>query len=162
MSRALGSELTADLAARLSGSDLAAVASKVIQIVTSDAGGWPHPALLSYCEVVATDSRTIRLATYAASTTSANMRRSGKITLIVIDERAAYYVKGRAVEKAPALRTTTWNAAFECRVEQVLADEVNEDLEPGAYVASGVTYVNPQRAAELDRARALLAELREL
>jgi len=47
-------------------------------------------------------------------------------------------------------------------VEQVLADEVNEEYEPGAYVASGVTYFNPQRAREMARARALLKELETL
>jgi len=59
------------------------------------------------------------------------------------------------------MQTTDWNAAFDCRIEQVLADEVNEEYEPGAYVASGVTYYNPQRAAEVERARAVIAELLE-
>ena len=161
MSRAVGSELPPDLLARLSGRDLESLASKVIQIFTVDAAGWPHPALLSYFEVVAKDPARIRLATYATSTTSGNMRRSGRVTLVVIDERVAYYVKATAAELAPAMRATDWNAAFECRVQQVLADEVNEEYEPGAYVASGVTYYNPQRAVELERARAVLAELLE-
>ena len=161
MSRALGSALPRDLLERLNGRDLESLASKVIQIVTVDAAGWPHPALLSYFEVVAKDPARIRLATYADSTTSGNLRRSGKLTLVIIDERVAYYVKGHAVERAPAMRATAWNAAFECRVEQVLADHVNEELEPGTYVASGITYHNPQRAAELERARTVLRELLE-
>lgn len=161
MSRLLGSELPPDLLSRLSGRDLAASASKVIQIFTVDAAGWAHPALLSYFEVVAADARRIRLATYATSTTTANLRRSARLTLVVIDTRVAYYVKGTVVELAPAMRAADWNAAFECRVESVFADEVNEEYEPGAYVASGVTYYNPQRAAELERARAVLDELLE-
>ncbi len=162
MSRAVGSELPADLLARLNGSDLESVASKVIQIFTIDAMGWPHAALLSYFEVVAKDARHLRCATYATSTTTANVRRSGKVTFVIIDERMAYYVKAHAVEIAPALHATDWNVAFDCRIEQVLSDEVNEEYEPGAYVASGVTYHNPQRAAEMERARAVLAELLEL
>jgi hypothetical protein len=162
MSRALGSELPADLLNRLSGRDLASAATKVIQIFTVDESGWAHPALLSYFEVVAKDARHLRMATYAASTTSGNLRRRGKVTFVVIDERVAYYVKAHAFEIAPALKATDFNAAFECRVEQVLADEVNEEYEPGAYVASGVTYVNPQRAAEMERARILLDELVQL
>lgn len=161
MSRSLGSELPPELVSRLGGRDLAAVSSKVIQIFTVDAEGWAHPALLSYFEVVAADARRIRLATYATSTTTANMRRSGKVTLVMIDTRAAYYIKGTATELAPQMRTTDWNTAFECRVTHVLSDEVNEEYEPGAYVASGVTYYNPQRAAELERARAVLDELLE-
>jgi len=148
-----------DVLNRLSGRDLPAVASKVIQIVTTDPEGWPHPALLSYFEVIAKDSRRIRLATYGSSTTSANMRRTGKLTLLVIDERAAYYIKGRAKELEAQMRCAGWNAAFECYVDRVLVDEPNPELEPGAYVAGGVTYVNPGRAAEMERARAILAEL---
>ncbi|OLC44723.1 MAG: hypothetical protein AUH43_17930 [Acidobacteria bacterium 13_1_40CM_65_14] len=159
MSRALGPELPPDLVERLSGRHLEALATKVVQIVTVDAAGWPHPALLSYFELVAKDPAHIRCATYATSTTSGNMRRSGKVTFVIIDERVAYYVKAHATEIAPAMQATSWNSAFECRVEQVLADEVNEEYEPGAYVASGVTYHNPQRAAELERARAVIAEL---
>jgi len=159
MTRSTGSVMPPDLVARLSGRALESVASKVIQIVTVDAAGWPHPALLSYFEVVAKDSGRVRFATYASSTTSANLRRAGKLTLVVIDERIAYYVKGLAVELAPAMRATGWNAAFECRVDQVLIDEADEAREPGAYLVSGVTYHNPQRATELTRARAVLAEL---
>jgi len=159
VSRSLGSVMPPDLVARLSGSELEAVASKVIQIVTIDAAGWPHPALLSYFEVVAKDPARVRLATYGTSTTSANLRRAGTVTLAVIDERVAYYVKARAVELTPKMRATGWNAAFECRVRQVLVDEVNEEREPGAYVMSGITYHNPQRATELARARAVLTEL---
>ncbi len=161
MSRVLSQELPPDLLTRLSGRDLASVASKVIQLVTVDAAGWPHPALLSYFEVIARDARRIRLATYAGSTTSANMRNGGKVTLVLIDERVAYYIKGRAMELEAKMRTTGWNAAFECQVEQVLADQANEEFEPGAYLATGVTYHNPQRAAEMERAHAVLAELME-
>jgi hypothetical protein len=160
MSRSVGSELPPALMERLSGRNLDAVAAKVVQIVTVDAAGWPHPALLSYFELVAIDPRHIRCATYATSTTSGNMRRSGHVTFAIIDERLACYVKAHAVEIAPAMQATTWNAAFDCRIEHVLVDEVNEEYEPGAYVSSGVTYHNPQRAVELARARAVIAELR--
>lgn len=161
MARVVGSELPPDLLARLSGGDLESVATKVVQIFTVDAAGWAHPALLSYFEVVARDARHIRLAAYATSTTSGNLRRSGRITFAIIDARVAYYVKAHAIEIAPAMRSTAWNAAFDCQVEHVLADEVNEELEPGAYVASGVTYHNPQRASELERAHAVIGELLE-
>src|SRR5256712_11981303 len=161
MSRSTGSVMPPDLVARLMWCALESDASKVVPIVTVDPAGWPHPALPSYFEVVAKDSGRVRLATYGSSTTSANLRRAGKLTLVVIDERIAYYVKGRAVELAPAMRATGWNAAFECHVDQVLIDEADEAREPGAYIVSGVTYHNPQRATELARARAVLAELLE-
>ena len=70
-------------------------------------------------------------------------------------------VKGNAVELRPTMRAADWNAVFECQVQQVLADAADPEREPGAYVESGVTYYNPQRAAEMARARAVLDELLE-
>jgi hypothetical protein len=162
MSRSLGAALPPDLVERLSGRDLESKAAKVIQLFTVDAGGWAHPALLSYFEVVALDAGRVRLATYADSTTTANMRRSGMATLVVIETRTAYYVKGRASELASRMRSAEWNAAFECRVSEVLVDEVNEAYEPGAYISGGVTYHSPHRDAALERARVLLTELAAL
>lgn len=161
MSKLVGAELDDDLLARLSGDDLERVADKVIPIFTVDEAGWPHPALLSYFEVVATDRRTIRLATYAESTTMANMRRNGKLTIMVIDERTVYYVKGTVEELARHMACAPENSKLSTRVECVLTDLPDPRYEPEAYIASGVTYRNPNRAAELVRARRLLAELRE-
>ena len=51
------------------------------------------------------------------------------------------------------------NSKLNLHVEEVLADEVNEEFEPGAYVSSGVTYRNPNRAAEILKAREVIKEL---
>jgi hypothetical protein len=161
MSKSIGTELNADLERRLSGRELESVADKVIQVFTVDEAGWAHPALLSYFEVVAKDRRNIRLATYAGSTTAGNMRRNGRLTLAVIDERVAYYVKGTVDELAPRMVATPENAKLNLRVERVLSDAPDPRFEPEAYIASGVRYRNPDRAAELAKARRLLAELLE-
>jgi Pyridoxamine 5'-phosphate oxidase len=161
MSRLIGSELPPDLLDRLSGRDLASHASKVIPLLTVDESGWPHVALLSYFEVAARDARHVRIAAFAGSTTSANLRRARKATLAVIDERLACYVKVTATEVAREMRTAGWNAAFDCEVEQVLVDEADEAREPGAYVSSGITYVDPRRAADLARRRLVVDELME-
>ena len=150
-----------DLYRRLRGDDLSAYAQKVIPICTLDANGWPHPALLSYFEVVAKDQRNIRLATYKDSTTTSNMRRNGKLTILIIDERVAYYIKGNVEELQPEMNCSTHNSKLNLEVEQVLADEADEQFEPGAYVSGGVTYHNPNRAAEQLKAEELLRELLE-
>ena len=161
MSKLVGSELPPDLFRRLEGKNLDAVAEKVIPLCTVDEAGRPHPALLSYFEMVAKDPRNIRLATYKDSTTTRNMRRNGKLTLLVIDERIAYYVKGTVEELKPEMNCSPYNAKLNLRVEQVLADEVDEQLEPGAYVAGGILYKNPNRAAQQLQAAELLRELLE-
>ena len=161
MARFISKELPDDLYRRLSGEDLEACAEKVILISTVDANGWPHPAMLSFFEVVAKDRRNIRLAPYKDSGSTENMRRNGKLTISIIDERVVYYVKGSVEELQREMSCSPHTSKLNLRVEQVLVDQANEQLEAEAYVASGVTYTNPHLAAELSRARGVLRELLE-
>ena len=157
----MSNELPDDLYRRLRGDELETCAEKAILICTVDANGWPHPAMLSYFEVIAKDRRNIRLATYKHSTTTNNMRRNGKITLLIIDERVAYYIKGRVEELRDAMNCSPYNSKLNLQVDQVLADDADQQFEAGAYVTSGVTYKNPSRAAEELKAKEVLRELLE-
>lgn len=156
MSRLLGSNLPDDLYRKLAGGDLESCAEKAIVVCTVDSNGWPHPAMLSYFEVAARDASTLRLATYKDSTTTGNMRHNGKLTVLIIDERIAYYIKGTARELAREMACSPHNSKIDLHVEQVLADAANEEFEPGVYVTSGVTYKRP---LEQLPARELLKEL---
>jgi hypothetical protein len=145
---------------RLDGSDIASHADKALMICTVGADGWPHPAMLSYFEVVAKDRRHLHLAVYNTSRTTANMRERWKATLVLADRRLACYIKGTAEEIAAALRSAPHNARLNLRIEQVLLDEPHQMLEPGAYVSAGMTYARRTGDA-LAQAEAILAELRE-
>jgi hypothetical protein len=149
MARALGSSLPEVLIELLSGRELAARMGKAILITTTDVQGWPHPALLSYGEVVGLDARRLRLATYRSSGTSGNMRREGKLTLCILDEGMAYYVKTRVRADQDPLAGFPELARFEATVEQVLADQAREDLEPGAGVTGGITFRLARPTAEV-------------
>jgi len=155
----VSNELPDDLYRRLAANDLEACAEKVVLICTVDANGWPHPAMLSYFEVIAKDRRNIRLATYKNSKTTENMRRNGKLTILVIDERVAYYIKGHAEELEGAMNCSPHNSKLNLRVEQVLADDADQQFEAGMYVVSGITYKNPNSAAEQQKAKEILREL---
>jgi Pyridoxamine 5'-phosphate oxidase len=159
MSRSLGSELNDDLWLRLRGDDLESRAEKVILIATVDERGRPHPAMLSYFEVVAVDRHNIRMATYRDSSTTENMRRNGKATISLIDERVAYYIKGGVDELEREMVCAPYNSKLNLKVESVLADEANEEFEPGAYVSSGVMYRSPNRNEQLLKAKEILKEL---
>jgi len=152
--------LTDDLYRRLSGADVDAHATLAIVMCTTDAEGWPHPAMLSYFELAARDARTIRLAVYNGSRTCANMRERGTATLILVDRGLVCYVRGSVTEVRPAMRSAPYNAALDLRVDQVVFDEPPPDLEPGAFVTAGMTY-SARKPEALARARAVLAELRE-
>jgi hypothetical protein len=158
MARRRTSELTSDLHARLSGRDVDARAALAIVICSVDAEGWPHPAMLSYFEVAALDRQRLRLAVYNDSRTCANLRARGKATLVIVDTNLVCYVRGAVIEVAGAMQAAPFNAMLELRVNEVTFDEPPPDLEPDAFVTSGITY-RPRTGRPLEQARAVLAEL---
>jgi len=159
MATPIGSELSAELYERLRGADLAAVADKVIQVFTVDDHGWPHPAILSYFEVAAVDRANLRLAPYAGSTTTRNMLRTGRATLSIIDARMVCYIKGTVTQLASQMLSAPGNAKLNLRIEQVFTDTPDPRFEPEAYIAGGITYVNPKRHVALATGRRIVAEL---
>ena len=156
MSRDVGNELPAELLSLLDGHDLPSRMGKAILIATVDVLGRAHPALLSYGEVVAVDARRLRIATYWSSGTSDNLRRSGHLTLCLIETGMAYYVKTRALEQLPPPLPSL--ARFEASVEQVLVDQAREDLEPRARITRGIEFDPGRPAAEAVTAWAAVLE----
>lgn len=140
MSQLIGKELTQELFNRLNGEGADSQMGKAIIIVTVDEKGWAHPAMLSYHEVVAKDRSRIDLAIGKTSTTAKNLRRSGKITLLVTDSGINYYLKGNACELRESMAETPFMSLFRIEMEQLL-----EDQEPDAAITSGVTFSRPQR-----------------
>ena len=71
------------------------------------------------------------------------MRETGKVTLLIVDERMVYYVKGSAKE-IPAHRAghTTSFATMDVKVTHVLSDLPGAG-EEGARITSGVTFFLP-------------------
>lgn len=118
---------------------------EAILIATIDSMGWPHPALLSYAEVVALDARTLRFATYRESATAQNLRERGAMTFCLFAPGSAYYLKARARELAPSETL----ARFEAVVVEVLADEARAELEGAATVSSGIGFRILDPAARL-------------
>lgn len=160
MARPVGSALPDDLFDRLSGRGLAARAGQVIVAATVDEAGWPHFALLSYCEVVARDRTTLGLAPYTRSTTTNNMRGNGKLSLAFLDRHLAYYVKGTVSQLEERMAGFPELAHLSCRVEQVLADHAVEAFEADAYVAAGPMFADPAMAERLARGERVIAALR--
>ena len=135
MSRLLGKELTEALVKRLGGQELASHEGKIIPIFTLDESGWPHPALLSYYEVVAKNSFTLDIALWKNSSTANNLRRTGRVTLMIADKGINYYLKGKVRELAAEMAGAPVVSRFRIAIEQLL-----EDQEPNAEITSGLTY----------------------
>lgn len=159
MAKLVGGELPDELFRWLN--DLDANAEKIIMACTVDEGGWPHPAMLSCLEVVAKDLNNIRLSPYKQSSTTSNMRRNGKLTMMVIDERVAYYIKGTVVELQRHMRSSPHLSKLSMSVEQVLTDQADEQLESGVFVAAGPIYKDPNLASRIAEAKVVLKELLE-
>lgn len=137
MSKEIGNRLPDALYATLRATRTAEQSGRAIVISTVDQHGWAHPALLSYREVSAADPATLQVVTFDGTRTTANMRSNGKLTLIFVDERMTYYVKGTATEvpSEPGASFATMTVA----VEQVLED-APRDGEEGANITSGITF----------------------
>ena len=140
-----GKELPDDLYTRLCGRLVDRYLNQVVLLYTVDKNGWPHPSVLSYFEVVARDRTNIRLATYKNSNTTENMRRNHIVTLSIFDDRIACSIKGRAEEIRHEMRSAPHNSMLNVAIDEVLLDEADPVLEPGAYISSGITCVSPAR-----------------
>ena len=135
MSQLLGKELPAPLRQRLSGAEIDAHEGKIIPIFTIDESGWAHPALLSYYEIVAKNSSTLDMALWKDSSTAKNLRRAGKVTLMISDKGVNYYLKGAVRELHYEMPGAAPVSRFRVTLEQVI-----EDQEPNAEITTGLTY----------------------
>lgn len=135
MSQVLGRELTEGLLKRLNGETMADKTGKAIVVVTVDAQGYAHPAMLSYFEVVAKDRSNLDLAIGKSSITARNLKRTGKITLLITDREVNFYIKGSAREIEESMAEVPFMSLF-----RVTPDQLLEDQEPNAMITGGVTF----------------------
>jgi hypothetical protein len=160
MSRSIGNALPGALQALLDGSDLAQREGLTFLLLTSDEQGWPHVALLSVGEVVATDPRTLRAGLWLGSGTTRNLSRAGRATLMLVADGNGYYLRLNARRGDDLdLGRDGRLAYFVLQVEDVL-----EDAAEYATLASGITFrlkqpeqVVPRWQHTIDRLRAAAA-----
>ena len=159
MPKFVSKELTEDLYTRLCGRFVDRYLDQVILLYSVDKNGWPHSSILSYFEVAAADRANLRVATYKDSNTTENMRANGRVTLSIFDQRMAYSIKGTAEEVRREMRSLSRNTMLKVAVDQVFVDEADPVLEPGAYIAGGISCLNPNLGAERTWRNEVLKEL---
>jgi hypothetical protein len=157
MSRFVGDALPAALATALGVDQAVGRADRAVLMCTVDEHGWPHPAMVSSLELVARDARNVRLALDAGSRSTRNLRDNGRLTLIVVEDATAYYIKGDVLERSASLAAAPAQAAFNLRVDSVLEDQPREH--------EGATLISDLRVSrqipDADRALAVARELLE-
>jgi hypothetical protein len=156
MSQLLGKELPAALQQRLSGCEIETHEGKIIPIFTIDEGGWAHPALLSYYEIVAKDASTLDMALWKDSSTAKNLRQAGKVTLMISDKGVNYYLKGSVRQWHYEMPGAAPVSRFRIAVEQVI-----EDQESNAEITTGLTYRRMTKRDANDFAAKVFRLLRE-
>jgi hypothetical protein len=139
MTKLLGAKLPEALLVRLAAGRPLPGRDVAVPVCSVDAAGWPHPALLSYEEIEALGPSSLRVRVYAGSSTAANLRREGHLTLLFIDESGVFYVKARARQEAQTVVPSDLDA-FVLDVSAVLADAVDTSREPDARVTSGIRF----------------------
>jgi hypothetical protein len=155
MSRFLSDHLPDHLVTRLSVDHAFAHADTAIVICTVDEHGWPHPAMLSSLELVARDARNIRLAPHHRSRTARNLIERHRLTLVLVDEDGAFYIKGDVRLIASSMSAAPELSSFNLRVDSVLQD-VPQEYER-ARIDSGIRVT--RGAVDRAHAEAVLREL---
>jgi hypothetical protein len=144
MSRSLGKALPVNLMDLLTGHDLARREGLTLLLVTTALDGWPHVAMLSAGEVLATDSSEVRLALWPGSGTTANLAQSGRSLLMIVAGNASYYVRLAAQRGGDLSLSQGPRAFFVATVEDVLEDVVGY-----AEITSGIGFRLKQPAVVL-------------
>ena len=137
MARSLGAQLPDALLTRLVAPDRADRLGHVVVLATLDPYGWPHPALVSYGEILALDPSRVRLGLYAESRSTRHLRETGRVTLVFADAEVSLYVKAEAVT-LPGVPGHHDLARFELHVRDVLDAYAALGLDPAAWLAPAV------------------------
>jgi hypothetical protein len=145
----------APILAWLDGQNIEDKVGTAIGVYTADADGWPHPAHLSAGEILLTPDGEVRLAVWAKSTTSENLRRDGRVVLMLAADGGLHELRFEVTETMPPAGLPL--ATFSGRM--VVA---REHRVPYAEVVSGVRFTLHDPDATLERWRGQVDALRNL
>jgi hypothetical protein len=157
LSTNLGPHLPDALVDFFAGNDLPARLGHACLLVTQGADTFPHPAFVTAGELVAGDPDTLRVALYANSSASRNLRERPALAICLALEECAYYVKAEAEPFELHDPAVEGLAVFTIRPRHVL-----RDAEEGAEVTSGFRYRDLRGdEAVLAQWRPIVAALRD-
>jgi hypothetical protein len=134
MSLPAGDTVPEPLRRRLDGRRPTAQVGFTVLLLTVSPEGWPRVAMLSPGEVLAR-RRTLRLALWPQSATTANLARTRRCTVAAVAAGSGWYLLCAAHPFGHLEVSQRRLAAFQLRVEQVLEDRV-----PYAELTGGIRY----------------------
>ena len=91
--------------------------------------------MLSHYEVVAKDRSQLFMLLYSTSKSAQNLARTGKASLLFLDEEMSYYVRVSCSQMPHKIEGAPDETLFNAKVSEVL-----EDKFPTSEVTSGITF----------------------
>ena len=157
MARSVGNQIPDAIRPLFNGENLAAREGLTFLFLTTTADGWPHLALLSVGELLGVDGRRLRAALWPTSTATANLTRTGQVTIALVHDGVGYSLRCSA-RRGPDLELDREGqlAFFELEVQDALEDAVGY-----ATLTSGLTYRLNEPGKVLPRWQATVQALRE-
>lgn len=125
MAKRIGNKLPPRAFAALDGLALNDKIGPTYLLLTGDNDGTPRPCMLSAGEMLAVDSRTIRVALWPGTNTADNLRRGTNAVICFVDDQNVWYIRGKA-RPLPKIETTELER-FEISIA-ALESDVHEGL----------------------------------
>ena len=139
----------------LNGEDLLSK-TQALRLSTVDADGWPKAALLTAGDVLALPDGRIRFAIFAASGTTANLVRDGRLTLSMALDGGMCSLRLRARKCGQDMPELSL-AFFEAEIERVRLHKASY-----ADVTGGISFALHEPTAVLERWNREIAALRAI
>lgn len=149
-------EISTSLYELLNGLNLEDKQHEAMMLLTVTEDQWPHTAMVSVGEVVALDTKRLRLALWPGTITAGNIIRSGQATLVAFHDGVAHYVRLRVSRLSELPHAQHPRERFAAEVVAV-----REDTAKYADINSGVTITLKNPADVLSRWRETILELLE-
>ncbi|MBX9956791.1 pyridoxamine 5'-phosphate oxidase family protein [Peribacillus simplex] len=129
----------------LNGKELVNKQHEAMMLLTISEEGWPHTAMISVGEIVAVSRKELRIGLWPDTSTTANVIRTHKATLILFWKGKAQYIR-LSLEKLKELPNVQYKRVrFHAQIV-----EAREDMAKYAEIRSGIKIdlKNPKEVVE--------------
>lgn len=117
----------------LDGTRLADKQHTAMMLLTVSEDDWPHTAMVSVGEVVALNRTELRIGLWPGTTTTTNFVRTGKATLVIVQDGKAIYIRLLAERLPMCVESTHPRERFAASITAY-----REDVAKYAHITSGI------------------------
>ncbi len=115
-------EMSIEVYELLNGKELTDKQHEAMMLLTVSEDGWPHTAMISVGEIVALNRRELRIGLWPRTSTTANIIRTNKATLVFFYQGKAHYIR-LLLKRLPELPSAHYERVrFSAKVVSVRAD----------------------------------------